>query len=193
MLVLGDLHIPYRVSGLPQEFRKLLTPGRIQHILCTGNLCTKETVDYLKTLTADVHIVRGDFDDVCSPSALIRPRSFVRLESEFRGSKSRYSWSISHWSLSRTSDCSLGWDPECCDRSFNRRLPLGDIESLSILQRQLDVDILITGHTHKFEAFERDGKFFINPGSATGAFNALNRLDSLSPYRSRSRFTFDYF
>lgn len=61
---MGDLHIPYRVSGLPQEFRKLLTPGRIQHILCTGNLCTKETVDYLKTLTADVHIVRGDFDDV---------------------------------------------------------------------------------------------------------------------------------
>ncbi len=61
---MGDLHIPYRVSGLPHEFRKLLTPGRIQHILCTGNLCTKETVDYLKTLTADVHIVRGDFDDV---------------------------------------------------------------------------------------------------------------------------------
>ena len=42
------------------------------------------------------------------------------------------------------------------------------------------MDILITGHTHKFEAFERDGKFFINPGSATGAFNALNRLDSLA-------------
>lgn len=45
-----------------------------------------------------------------------------------------------------------------------------------MLQRQMDVDILITGHTHKFEAFERDNKFFINPGSATGAFNALNRL-----------------
>lgn len=44
-----------------------------------------------------------------------------------------------------------------------------------MLQRQMDVDILITGHTHKFEAFERDNKFFINPGSATGAFNALNR------------------
>lgn len=40
----------------------------------------------------------------------------------------------------------------------------------------MDVDILITGHTHKFEAFERDNKFFINPGSATGAFNALNRF-----------------
>jgi len=45
-----------------------------------------------------------------------------------------------------------------------------------MLQRQMDVDILITGHTHKFEAFERDNKFFINPGSATGAFNALNRF-----------------
>jgi putative phosphoesterase len=51
----------------------------------------------------------------------------------------------------------------------------GDTESLSMLQRQLDVDILITGHTHRFEAFERDNKFFINPGSATGAFNPLNR------------------
>lgn len=46
-----------------------------------------------------------------------------------------------------------------------------------MLQRQMDVDILITGHTHRFEAFERDNKFFINPGSATGAFNALNRFE----------------
>ena len=39
-------------------------PGRIQHILCTGNLCTKESYDYLKTLASDVHVVRGDFDEV---------------------------------------------------------------------------------------------------------------------------------
>jgi len=42
----------------------LQVPGKIQHILCTGNLCTKETYDYLKTLANDVHIVKGDFDDV---------------------------------------------------------------------------------------------------------------------------------
>ena len=41
VLVLGDLHIPHRASALPAKFRKLLVPGRIQHILCTGNLCTK--------------------------------------------------------------------------------------------------------------------------------------------------------
>ena len=39
-------------------------PGKIQHILCTGNLCSKETFDYLKTLASDVHVVKGDFDDV---------------------------------------------------------------------------------------------------------------------------------
>lgn len=64
VLVLGDLHIPHRCSSLPTKFKKLLVPGRIQHILCTGNLCTKESYDYLKTLANDVHIVRGDFDEV---------------------------------------------------------------------------------------------------------------------------------
>lgn len=65
VLVLGDLHIPHRCSSLPSKFKKLLVPGRIQHILCTGNLCTKESYDYLKTLASDVHVVRGDFDEVC--------------------------------------------------------------------------------------------------------------------------------
>lgn len=62
VLVLGDLHIPHRCASLPAKFKKLLVPGRIHHILCTGNL-SKETYDYLKTLANDVHVVRGDFDD----------------------------------------------------------------------------------------------------------------------------------
>lgn len=33
----------------------------------------------------------------------------------------------------------------------------------------MDVDILLWGGTHKFEAYEMEGKFFVNPGSATGA------------------------
>jgi vacuolar protein sorting-associated protein 29 len=64
VLVIGDLHIPYRSHGLAKRFKNLLVPGRIQHILCTGNLSNKETFDYLKTLANDVHVVRGDFDDV---------------------------------------------------------------------------------------------------------------------------------
>ena len=68
VLVLGDLHIPHRCNTLPAKFKKLLVPGKIQHILCTGNLCTKESYDYLKTLAGDVHIVRGDFDEVGGPN-----------------------------------------------------------------------------------------------------------------------------
>uniref|UniRef100_A0A8C4QFQ7 Vacuolar protein sorting-associated protein 29 n=1 Tax=Eptatretus burgeri TaxID=7764 RepID=A0A8C4QFQ7_EPTBU len=53
-------------------------------------------------------------------------------------------------------------------------VPWGDPASLALLQRQLDVDILISGHTHRFEAFEHDNRFYINPGSATGAFSVLD-------------------
>lgn len=54
-------------------------------------------------------------------------------------------------------------------------VPWNDAQTLQLLQRQLNVDILITGHTHKFEAFEKDGKLFLNPGSATGAYSSLEK------------------
>jgi vacuolar protein sorting-associated protein 29 len=49
-------------------------------------------------------------------------------------------------------------------------VPWGDAHSLAMVQRQLDVDILITGHTHRNEVNEYEGKWFINPGSITGAY-----------------------
>jgi len=140
VLVLGDLHIPHRESCLPAKFKKLLVPGRIQHILCTGNLCNKESYDYLKTLAADVHVVRGDFDESGYPEQKV-----VRV-GQFR-------IGLSHG---------------------HQIVPWGDPASAALLARQLDADILITGHTHKFEAFEAETKFFINPGSITGAYGALD-------------------
>ena len=38
----------------------------------------------------------------------------------------------------------------------------------------MDCDLLIHGHTHEFGVQQYDGKYFINPGSATGAYSALN-------------------
>ncbi|CAO2629533.1 Vacuolar protein sorting-associated protein 29, partial [Lemmus lemmus] len=117
VLVLGDLHIPHRCNSLP-------------HILCTGNLCTKESYDYLKTLAGDVHIVRGDFDE-----NLNYPEQKVVTVGQFK-------IGLIHG---------------------HQVIPWGDMASLALLQR----------HTHKFEAFEHENKFYINPGSATGAYNAL--------------------
>jgi len=140
VLVLGDLHIPHRTHSLPTQFRKMLLPGRIQHILCTGNLCTKESYDYLKTLASDVHVVRGDFDENSN-----YPEQKVVTVGQFR----------------------IGL---CHGHQI---VPWGDIEALAIAQHQLDVDIFISGHTHKFSTHEHSGKFFINPGSATGSYSAL--------------------
>ncbi|XP_042210613.1 vacuolar protein sorting-associated protein 29-like [Homarus americanus] len=139
VLVLGDLHIPHRVGSLPAKFKKLLVPGRIQHILCTGNLCTKESYDYLKTLAADVHVVRGDFDETSYPEQKVVTVGLFRI-------------GMCHG---------------------HQVVPWGDPAALSLIARQLDADILISGHTHKFEAFEAESRFFINPGSATGSYSAL--------------------
>lgn len=50
-------------------------------------------------------------------------------------------------------------------------IPQADADALLIAARQMDVDVLLWGGTHKFEAYELEGKFFVNPGSATGAFS----------------------
>lgn len=52
-------------------------------------------------------------------------------------------------------------------------MPIGDLDGLSALARQLDVDVLISGHTHTVQAVEYENKFFVNPGSATGAWTGL--------------------
>jgi len=137
VLVIGDLHVPMRAPGLPQKFKNLLVPGKIQHILCTGNLCSSEIYDYLKTVAADLYVVKGDFD----------------LNSDFPEEKvvtlGNFKFGLCHG---------------------HQIVPWGDHSSLAMLQRKLDVDILITGHTHKLETLNCDGKFFVNPGSATGAY-----------------------
>lgn len=51
-------------------------------------------------------------------------------------------------------------------------IPNSDPDALLIAARQLDVDMLIWGGGgHRVEAYQLEGKFFVNPGSATGAFS----------------------
>ena len=63
----------------------------------------------------------------------------------------------------------------------HQMVPWGDAQALATLNRQLDCDILISGHTHRFEAYEHEDKFYVNPGSITGAYNALDANDSIVP------------
>ncbi|CDH58644.1 vacuolar protein sorting-associated protein 29 [Lichtheimia corymbifera JMRC:FSU:9682] len=140
VLVIGDLHIPHRVHDLPAKFKKLLVPGKIQQIICTGNICDKETLDYLRTIAGDIIVVKGDFDESSSfPQSKVVTHGAIRV-------------GVLHG---------------------HQVVPWGDADALDITARQMQVDILLTGHTHRFEAFENNNRFFINPGSATGAYSSI--------------------
>ncbi|KAK8886930.1 Vacuolar protein sorting-associated protein 29 [Tritrichomonas musculus] len=69
ILVIGDLHIPQRKLDIPDAFKQILTPGKIHRILCTGNLTTKETLNYLKKLCKDVILVTGEEDESGIPDS----------------------------------------------------------------------------------------------------------------------------
>ncbi|PWY99008.1 Metallo-dependent phosphatase [Testicularia cyperi] len=140
VLVIGDLHIPFRSHDLPAKFKKLLVPGKIQQIICTGNVCNTDYLHYLRTIAGDVHVVKGDYDDNPHfPSSLILNHPPLRI-------------GVLHG---------------------HQVVPAGDTESLAAVARAMDVDILLTGHTLRFEAFELEGRFFVNPGSATGAWHPI--------------------
>ncbi|KAI8579325.1 hypothetical protein K450DRAFT_242695 [Umbelopsis ramanniana AG] len=141
VLVIGDLHIPNRVHDLSPKFKKLLVPGKIQQVISTGNICDKETFDYIRSISSgEVHIVKGDFDT--NPSF---PQSKVITHGPFRVG-------VIHG---------------------HQIVPWGDKEALNITARQMEVDVLLSGHTHQFDAYESEGRYFINPGSATGAYSGL--------------------
>ncbi|SAL95925.1 hypothetical protein [Absidia glauca] len=139
VLVIGDLHIPHRAHDLPLKFKKLLVPGKIQQIICTGNICDKETLDYLKTIAGDITVVKGDFDENTSfPQAKVLTIGGIRV-------------GVLHG---------------------HQVIPWGDSDALDNAARQMEADLLLSGHTHQFEATEYNGRYFINPGSATGAYSS---------------------
>nr|GMC50660.1 vacuolar protein sorting-associated protein 29 [Ipomoea batatas] len=139
VLVLGDLHIPHMAPDLPAKFKSMLVPGKIQHIICTGNLCIKEVQDYLRTVCADLHITRGEYDEE------------IRYPETKKLTIGQFKIGVCHG---------------------HQVIPCGDLDSLAMLQRQMDVDILVTGHTHQFTAYKHEAGVVINPGSATGAHSS---------------------
>jgi len=141
VLAIGDFHVPERAVGLPEKFKRLLQPrGKIQQVLCTGNVSSSpSSMEFLKSISSDFQMVNGDHD-----KNLWLPLSLV-----FKYGKLKVGL-ISGFEV----------------------VPKSDPLSLLAQARMMDVDILIYGSTHKVEAYTLDGKFFINPGSATGAFNS---------------------
>ena len=62
VLVVGDLFVPQRSPDINSQFKSILTPNKVQHVLCLGNIGSQETYDWLRSLSNDFQCVKGNFD-----------------------------------------------------------------------------------------------------------------------------------
>ena len=66
VLVVSDMNVPYKINDIPEQFKSLLIPNKIQHVLSLGNMGSKDSYDWLKSLSSNFHSVKGDQDDINS-------------------------------------------------------------------------------------------------------------------------------
>lgn len=140
VFVVGDMFIPDRCPDIPEQFKSSLSPGKLQYVLSLGNIGSRESYDWLKSLSNNFHAVKGEFD-----------------ESNFPETK-----------VVQIGDFKIGMI------HGHQVTPWGDPEALANVQRQLNCDILLSGHTHVNSVSVYDGKYYINPGSISGAYSPLN-------------------
>merc|ERR1712039_1044966 len=63
VLLIGDYHIPQRTAKVPDCFKELLATDKITKVLCTGNVCNKQTAQQLREIANEqCEIVKGDAD-----------------------------------------------------------------------------------------------------------------------------------
>jgi len=141
VLVVSDMNVPYKINDIPDQFKSLLIPNKVQHVLSLGNNGSKESYDWLKGLSNNFHAVKGEFDE---------NQNFPETKVITIGG---FKIGMIHG---------------------HQVVPWGDLEALSSIQRQLGCDILLSGHTHNNSVNVFNGKYFINPGSISGAFSPLN-------------------
>lgn len=139
VLVVGDMFVPQRSPDIDEQFKAILMPNKLQHVLSLGNIGSRESYDWLKSLSNDFHSVKGDFDEGDMPE-----KKVVQI-GEFK----------------------IGMI------HGHQVLPWGNLESLAGIQRELGCDILLHGHTHQVDVKVKENKFYINPGSISGAFSQV--------------------
>ena len=140
VLVVGDMFVPDRCADIPEQFKNILIPNKIQYVLSLGNNGSRESYDWLKSLSNNFHAVKGEYDEGNLPEV-----KTVQI-GEFK-------IGLIHG---------------------HQVVPWGDAEALANVQRQLNCDILLSGHTHSNSVSIYDGKYFINPGSISGSYSPLN-------------------
>ena len=140
VLIVSDLFIPLRNPDIDTQFKSILVPNKIQHVICLGNIGNQATFDFLHSLSSDFLVVKGDYDinrDLPEKRAI----------------------QIGNFRIGMIHGHQI--------------IPMGDLEILANVQRELDCDILASGFTHQLSVNTKEGKLYINPGSLSGALSPL--------------------
>jgi vacuolar protein sorting-associated protein 29 len=65
------MFVPQRSQDIDPQFKTILIPNKLQHVLSLGNIGSRESYDWLKSLSNDFHSVKGDFDEGDMPEKKI--------------------------------------------------------------------------------------------------------------------------
>ena len=62
VLVISDISIPFKSSDIDSQFKSILVPNKINHLLCLGNIGNQDTLYWLQNLSSNFQVVKGEFD-----------------------------------------------------------------------------------------------------------------------------------
>ena len=148
LLIMGDVHIPSRIDSIPPEVKEILdaNKGKFSRVICTGDFGTIETYEYFKSLL---------------PKS--KEWNFNCVKNDFQETKLSFPDTLTV----KSNDYKIGII------NGYQIVPWGDLTALSALSKQMECDILVSGFTHLRGVYHFEGKWFINPGTITGAFSPL--------------------
>ncbi len=160
-LICGDTHIPRRATAIPplllqkmEEVHQSLPAQKFEEVLFTGDLVNDPNVlSPLKPFVDErgVEYVSGNMDYQIKP----RPAQELVFLQTFDGQFAQ--------------GLKLGLI------HGHQIQPRGDLENLTTYAKELEVNILVSGHTHAdcCEISEDKRILLLNPGSLTGAWSFL--------------------
>lgn len=154
VLICGDHHIPHRATSMPEPFRKMLVPNKMQRVLCTGNVGTStEERDRLRELVGggqNVHCVAGEYDPVAVGAA------HQGMAAAAGGGAAAAAAGVQQ-PLPETKVVVIG-QFRVGIIGGHQIVPRGDLSSLSMMRRKLNVDVLVCGSRRQEGVVEHEGE-----------------------------------
>ncbi|MEM4577071.1 MAG: YfcE family phosphodiesterase [Candidatus Nezhaarchaeales archaeon] len=70
-LAIGDFHIPERAYWIPEELEKEIFKEAYDVVFCSGDLTSEDVILWLKKLSREVYVVKGNMDHLKLPTYLV--------------------------------------------------------------------------------------------------------------------------